>query len=349
MIAGAAWLALGCGDGGTGPGPDGEGGRLAAQFERLADSVEAGGYSPAADALRHAAEIVRLTGHATPVTLSVDGTARSFLAVAEQLDFPNLVCSWPTDSGWVEPGDTVTVEPGDTVVVPPDGGGGVAPPDTGVVLPPPGEPPEPPECTVVGTYSMRTLIAWEPEHLAEVVRIVADVGSNGVVTGVPDVMSGLPTTVASDPASPPTAAPDSSPGRGGGGGYPGFIGEYLVRDVGSWWAVEGSQANAIEGGAAGDCTADRATFDWAEFTCQAANFRFEFAMRVEPVLYERLTGVAALPTSPEGSHTLAMESSAVGGVRLTWVAWSPPPVPPEPGPGPGPDPIPVDSGVAREQ
>ena len=31
----------------------------------------------------------------------------------------------------------------------------------------------PPECHEEGTFSMRTLIAWEPEHMAEVVRIVA--------------------------------------------------------------------------------------------------------------------------------------------------------------------------------
>jgi hypothetical protein len=108
------------------------------------------------------------------------------------------------------------------------------------------------------------------------------------------------------------------------------MGEYLVRDVGSWWAVEGSQANALEE-IAGTCTADRATFDWAEFGCEAARLRFEFAMRVEPVRYERLTGVADPPGGPEGSHTLSMASSSVDGVRLTWVAWTPPPLPPEPG------------------
>jgi hypothetical protein len=35
----------------------------------------------------------------------------------------------------------------------------------------------------------------------------------------------------------------------------------------------------------------------------------------------------------------------VDGVRLTWVAWTPPPLPPEP--GPGPDPVPVDTVVVR--
>jgi hypothetical protein len=335
LLAGSAWLgALACGDGGTGPAVDNDGRRLAAQFERLADSVDAGGYSPAAEALRHAAEIARLTGHASPVTLTIDGAARNFLAVAEQIDFPNLECTWPSDSGRIEPGDTIVVPPADST--------DVVPPDSTIVLPPSGEPPTPPECHVVGTFSMRTLIAWEQEHMAEVVRIVADVGSNVVATGVPDVMTGLPSTVAADPSGSPTAPPDSAPAGGGGGsgGYPGFLGEYLVRDVGSWWAVEGTQSNDLVG-ASGACTDDRATFDWAEFSCEAASFRFEFGMTVEPLRYERLTGVVDPPNGPEGSHTLSLGSSSVDGVRLTWVAWTPPPLPPEP--GPGPDPVPVDS------
>jgi hypothetical protein len=339
LIAGAAALGLACGDGGTGPAVDNDGRRLAAQFERLADSVDAGGYSPAAEALRHAAEIVRLTGHASPVTLTIDGAARNFLAVAEQIDFPNLECSWPSDSGWVEPGDTLVVPPADsTGVVPPDGGGGgVTPPDT-AIPPPPREPPKPLECHVVGTFSMRTLIAWEPEHMAEVVRIVADVGSNEVAKGVPDVMTGLPSTVAADSSTPPPAPPDTAPGGGGGGvgGYPGFLGEYLVRDVGSWWAIEGNQSNDLVS-ASGACTDDRATFDWAEFSCEAASFRFQFEMTVEPLRYERLTG-AAPPETQEGSHTLALGSSSVDGVRLTVVAWVPPPLP---------EPFPVDSTGVR--
>jgi hypothetical protein len=352
LIAGAATLVLACSDGGTGPAVDNDGRRLAAQFDRLADSVDAGGYSPAAEALRHAAEIVRLTGHASPVTLAIDGSARSFLAVAEQIDFPNLECSWPSDTGWVEPAppprDTPVVPSVDTAGgVPPDrGGGGGVRPDTTVIPPrpgepPPGEPPPAPECHVVGTFSMRTLIAWEPEHMAEVVRIVADVGSNGVVAGVPDVMTGLPSKVAADPSSTPPTQPDTAPGGGGGGGggYPGFLGEYLVRDVGSWWAVEGNQSNDLVS-ASGACTDDRARFDWAEFGCEAAGFRFEFGMRVEPLRYERLTGLADPPTGPEGTHTLSLGSSSVDGVRLTWEEWTPPP---EPGPDPVPVPVPEDS------
>src|SRR5262249_43230199 len=153
--------------------------------------------------------------------------------------------------------------------------------------------PGPPECTVTGTSSMRTLIAWEPERMAEVIRIVADVGSNAVASGVPDVMTALPTAAATDPSGP-TSPPDSTPGAGGGGGgsgggYPGLRGEYLVRDQQSWWAVEGSQTNTLEE-VSGPCTADNATFDWARFTCEAARLEFEFSMRVEPVRYEPLTG-----------------------------------------------------------
>jgi hypothetical protein len=319
---------LGCGDGPANPGDGGDGREMAARFEQLADSVEGEGYSPTADALRHAAEIVRLTGRATPVTLAVDGRERAFLAVAEQLDFPNIVCSWPGDSAVVDPGE---------------GGSGNPTPEPA--------PPEgiPGECEEVGTYSMRTLIAWEPDNMAEVVRVVADLGSTEVEPGVPDVMTGLPTgeSGGTDGETPPEPG-DSAGGGGGGGGYPGFIGEYLVRDVGSWWAVEGSQTNELEG-LAGACTTDRATFDWAEFSCEAARFRFEFRMRVEAALYDPATGWDPNPEpgrgGPEGSHDLTLGSGTIAGVRLRVVAWTPPPLPPE---EPRPvDPPPVDStGVA---
>jgi hypothetical protein len=121
MLSAVLLGALGCGDGGAAPGDDSDGTRLAGQFERLADSVDDAGYSPTADALRHAAEIVRLAGHATPVTVTIDGASRNFLAVGEQLDFPNLQCSWPGDSGVAPPGDTVVVEPTDSGSVSPSG------------------------------------------------------------------------------------------------------------------------------------------------------------------------------------------------------------------------------------
>ncbi len=332
MLGGALLGVLGCGNGGTGPGTDSEGERLAGQFQHLADSVGDAGYSPTAEALRHAAEIVRLTGHATPVALTIDGANRSFLAVAEQLDFPNLECTWPSDSGSVPPGDTVVVEP-------PDGSGGGSPPGAEVVsmdstMSPP-VPGRPGECIEVGTYSMRTFIAWEPEHMTEVVRIVADVGSNGVEAGTPDVMRELPTTPSD------TAGGGGADGGGGSGGYPGFMGEYLVRELGTWWAVEGSQANSLEG-SGGACTSDRASFDWAEFSCEGARFRFEFAMRVEPLRAVDPPGPiledASPPDQPEGDHTLSMAGTGVDGVRLSVVAWAPPPVP---------VPLPPDSAVAE--
>jgi hypothetical protein len=321
LLACLAFLALvSCGDGTLDPG-NGPGEELAARFEQLADSVDGEGYSPTAEALRHAAEIVRLTGHATPVTLAVDGQNRSFLAVAEQLDFPNIQCSWPGDSGVVAPQDTVVDPPPEPV-------------------PPPGEPGE---CEEVGVYSMRTLIAWEPEDMAQVVRIVADVGSAEVQAGVPDVMTGLPTSDApGEGGSTPPEPGDSAGGGGGNGGYPGFIGEYLVRDVGSWWAVEGSQANQLLG-ISGDCTDDRVTFDWAEFSCEAAGFRFEFDMRVERMSYDPATGwrpgAEGGPADAPDSHTLALASSEIAGVKLEVVAWRPPPLPPIDPTDPPPPPV----------
>jgi len=344
LLLGAALLAaVGCGDGGTGPAADSDGKRLASQFERLADSVDDAGYSPTAEALRHAAQIVLLTGHATPVTLTIDGASRSFLAVAEQLDFPNLQCSWPSDSGIAQPGDTVVVPPGDSGGGT-SSGGTVTAMDSLVNPPVPGSPGE---CTEVGTYSMRTLIAWEPDSMAEVVRIVADVGSNEVEAQTPDVMTGLPTNTSAGETGGPAVAPptpnDSTGGGGGSAGYPGFMGEYLVRDLGSWFAVEGSQTNALEN-SGGACTSDRATFDWAEFSCEAARFRFEFTMRVEPL---RVVGLPQpvpegdpAPEQPEGTHTLAMTANSVDGARLSVVAWTPPPLP-------VPGPLPPDSSVAR--
>jgi hypothetical protein len=304
--------------------------------------VADGGYSPTAEALRHAAEIVRLTGHATPVTLTIDGVTRNFLAVAEQLDFPNLQCNWPSDTSVVQPPDSGIVLPPDSNAVPPIGIGlqpldSVVPPDSGGT----GGGGGTGECTVVGTYSMRTLIAWEPDSMAEVIRIVADTGSNVVQTGVPDVMIGLPTSTvdSSTGPKPPGPVPDDSGGGGGTGSYPGFLGEYLVRDVGSWWAVEGTEANTLleTGGA---CTADGATFDWAEFACEAARFEFEFSMRVEALRIDPLVGRmprgALRPNGAEESHTLGLTASAVDGVRLTVVAWTAPP-----------EPLPVDSVVAQ--
>ncbi len=323
LMGAALWGALGCGDGGGGPSPGGEEAeRFAVRFEELADSVDGEGFSPTAQALRHAAEIVRLTGRATPVTLTIDGTARSFLAVAEQLDFPQLQCWWPADSTGLPPGDTVFVDPAT---------GAEDPGDPGPVT----------QCTEVGTWSMRTLIAWEPDRMMEVVRLVADAGSNEVDTTVPDVMTGLPASPAPDraPASPPDPVPGDTAGGGGGNGgggdggpgFPGFMGEYLVGDEGMWFAVEGRQSNELRR-SGGACTSDRASFDWAEFRCEAARFGYAFSMRVEPVRM-----------GPDGEHAIAMERSDVDGVRLTVVAWAPPP--PRPDPVPPPEPVPPDSGV----
>jgi hypothetical protein len=267
--------------------------------------------------------------------------------VAEQLDFPNLVCSWPGDSGIAPPPDTVIVQPGDS-------GAGAPPPPTPLTMMdsivPPSTGGTPGDCTQVGVFSMRTFIAWEPERMSEVVRIVADVGSNGVEAGVPDVMTGLPTNAGSvepagrtDPAGrvDPPIPGDTAGGSGGSPGAPGFMGEYLVRDVGSWFAVDGREANAIDA-TGGSCTADGAAFDWAQFACEAARFQFEFAMRVEPVgvIEPPGPGPEPMPASAQldEAHAISMAATDVDGVRLTVIAWTPPPLPPVP--------LPPDSTVA---
>ena len=318
----AALVLAACGDGGTDPGDgdDGGGGRIAERFEQLADSVDGEGWSPTAQALRHAAEIVRLAGGATPVTLAIDGQSRAFEAVAEQIDFPNIVCSWPDSA--VSDSDPVPGEP-----APPGGEGG---------------------CEQVGTWSMRTLIAWEPDDMAEVVRIVADLGNTEVQPGVPDVMIGLPTSAGSSGAGDPTpAVPDSAVGE-----FPGFLGEYLVDDRGVFFAVEGTQSNDLVA-SSGACTEDTATFDWARFECRAARFRFAFDMTAEALRIDPLPDPSG--GSP-GSYELSMAATEIRGVRLEvtdWVTPEPPPGPVEPPPvdtvgppppqPPPPGPPPVDS------
>lgn len=313
-VAALAAAVAGCGDGGTSP-PDGNpGDRTAERFEQLADSVDGEGWSPTAEALRHAAEIVRLAGGATPVTLTIDGQSRAFQAVAEQIDFPNIVCHWPDSTG---------AEP-----APGNGEGG---------------------CEQVGTWSMRTLIAWEPEKMSEVVRIVADLGSTEVQPGVPDVMTGLPTSAGSgDAGDPAPTVPDSAVGE-----FPGFMGEYLVDDEGVFFATEGEQSNDLTG-SSGACTEATATFDWARFECRGARFRFGFDMRVESVRIDPLPDPSG---GTAGSHELAMAATDIEGVRLEvteWVPPAPPPVDtttpppvdtlsPPPGPRPEPPPPPVDS------
>jgi len=153
---------------------------------------------------------------------------------------------------------------------------------------------------------------------------------------VPDVMTGLPSGSApADGGDPQPEEPDSAVG-----GFPGFIGEYLVRDVGSWWAVAGSQSNELTG-SSGACTEQTVTFDWARFDCREASFRFGFDMRVEPMRYDPETGWDPGPRpdsdGPRGNHDIALASTEIDGVRLEVVEWAPPSLPPvDPG---GPPPV----------
>ena len=100
-------------------------------------------------------------------------------------------------------------------------------------------------------------------------------------------MTELPSGIVATDSAPLTTPPDSATG-----GYPGFMGEYLVRDVGSWWAVEGNQSNELAS-ASGACSDERATFDWAQFSCEAASFRFEWSAARSGCL-----GTAAVNSDP---------------------------------------------------
>ncbi|HJX87059.1 MAG TPA: hypothetical protein VJ277_05785, partial [Gemmatimonadales bacterium] len=82
-------LAAACsGDMGPGPADPGDGNRLASEFENLAGELGDSGATASANALYHAAQVVRLVGHATPITVTIDGVGHEWLAVAEQLDYP---------------------------------------------------------------------------------------------------------------------------------------------------------------------------------------------------------------------------------------------------------------------
>lgn len=331
LAAAAALLLAACSDS-TSPG-DGDN-RAAARFEALADSLASGGDPVRADALRHAAVIVRLAGAPTPVTLTIDGATRQFVAVAEELEYPSIVCEWPADSGIGFPG--------------PDG----APPDTS--LHPPMPPSEPPVCEAGNPIRMRALIAWEPEHMEEVVRLVADQEQGVVQPGIPDPMAGPGHhgegwgggpghPDAPPPAFPPDSGVTSPPIPAG----PGFMGEYFERATGFWWSVSGRQSNTTEH-EGGPCTQAEVEFDWARYACQAIRLRFEFAMRVERMRMVPFDGWdphADPPPMPASEvRDIAMDAASVNGARLSLLEWLPPPLePPFPRPVPMPEPVPGDS------
>jgi hypothetical protein len=310
LVLPLACLLVACDDGAS-PGA-GDGDRTAAAFEEIADSIAGGGDYARAEALRHAARIVRLVGEPTPVTLTIGGEARSFVAVAEELEYPMIVCTWPADSG----------------VVFPDSGG--VPRDS---LPPP---PEPLACEQAGSARMRTLIAWEPGALDEVVRLVAQEGSGSVEPGVPDAMAGPSHEDGSWGGSDGAPADSAVPPVGTD---PGFMGEYLRRDHGFWMSVSGTQANALEG-EGGACREETTEFDWARYRCEAIRVRFEFAMRMQELVMVPFDGWDPANTPPPaGTLDIAMPATAIAGARLSLLEWLPPPLEP----GPGPDPMPGDS------
>ena len=335
-----SWLALlasllsSCGPDAAAPGPpDDAARRAAAALDELADSVAGTSDGLTAEALRHAADLVRLAGTTTTVTLLIDGQPETWSAIAEQLDTPMYACPAPDGSGGGGTPDDSTVVSAD-----PTGGGS--------------NPGLPTDCEPAGTYTMRTLLAWSSDF-ARVVRLVADPGATPSRPDVPDVMGGTPPTRPDGSVSTdPSGGGGGAPGDSGGAAppdtviaeppirYPGFMGEYLVSGAGMWWATEGAQENELlqQGGA---CTDARPTLDWAVFECSVARIGFRFTMRVEALRWEPLTGTADPGDLPP--HDIAMAPTEVDGVRLLLVEWRfPEPPSPEPLP-PGEPPPPPDS------
>ena len=279
---------------------------IAREFESLSDSLASAGNVSGAEVMHHVAEIVKLTGRVTAVEISVDGSPARFLAVAEQMDYPILSC-WTV-------ADSVS-----GVTVPPARDGGGLPPDT-VGMPPQCEP------ATTDQYSVRTLIAWQPESMRRIVRIVADTGPSRAPDDVPDVMAGLPTSVRNGASDSVTA--DSGivfPAY-----YPGFFGEYFDGPGGWFVASRGEESNRLEA-LGGACLRDTLELDWGRFACERARLAFELSMTVVPGSFARFDDTRPDDPRDGTSHTVTMRSQVVAGVRLQLEAY---PVPPLPGPEP---------------
>lgn len=300
----------GCGrDSGTGVRDGRDPLAIARDFELLGDSLSLAGNVNGAEVMRHVAAIVKLTGRVTPVEISVDGAPMMFLAVAEQIDYPIVTCWMRSDSG----------------VVPAPGSSDSAwyRPDTGSV---------PPPCRSAESsfYSARTFIAWQPDSMRRIVRIVADTGRSRAPNDVPDVMAGLPTTVPGGAADSVVA--DSAFARPVF--YPGFFGEYFEEPGGWWIATQGEEANRLDS-MDGPCTRDTLALYWARFACERASLAFEVGMTVVPGFLGRFDEAGAADPRAGESHTVKMSSQVVAGVRLRLEAFVPPPLP-----LPGPMPLP---------
>ncbi|HXY30318.1 MAG TPA: BsuPI-related putative proteinase inhibitor [Gemmatimonadaceae bacterium] len=310
-------------DSGTSPHTDSVA-QYANAFEQIADSMH-GTVPPndaSADIFHHVAQLLRLTGHTTPVTITVDGTTIPMLAVSEELDLP-IGCpgfAAPAESSWT-------------------------PPDTSHAPCPP-------------TMAVRSLIAWDASSLTHIVRVVADTGSSQLTLPDPGVMRLLPRKKASGrivvadtmiPAPPPTSPPGPPTGPPAPQPAPSgwFAGDYILRGVGDWIASEGTERNSLVS-SGGACTADSVVVDSSAFRCQALTLGFEFSMTVSSAFIDTVLSMTTTPTV--STHVVTMAATSVDGVRLVYLhgppgdSIHPPPdsVPPPPDSVP-PDSVPGDS------
>jgi hypothetical protein len=277
----ASLLALGaCSDDPAGPRDDPR--HAADDFEALADSLAGTGDPRGAGPMHHVATLLRLVERPTPITVRVDGAEARWLAVAEEVEFPTPECALPPNGGaW------------------PDGEE---------------------RCPRLAPPVMRSLIAWHPDEMRRIVRIVADPGTSDADDGYPDPMrNGVVVTRPGGDADTAVVFPERT--------WPGFLGEYFVRDRGIWLATEGRQSNSRLAGTTA-CPTDAVTTGWFTFACTRADFRFGVAMTVESVLLRD-------PIVPGGGdavdpHRIEIAPQTVAGVRLVATESEAPPLPPPP-------------------
>jgi hypothetical protein len=287
FLAGAAAIAA-CAHDSTASRPTDDAQKYAREFDSLASSIDSVGpnivFDASAEAMRHIAAILRATGSATPVIVTIDGVTQQFLAVGEQLSTPVFACIGVTPP---VPG------PGDST-----GGGGIV-------------------CDSSRTAWLvsRSVIAWDPDALRRIVRVVADTGSANANLARPDVMVSLPSHVAADSSGTPVDSTPPIPQLG-------FLGEYLVRgDSTPWWAISGTQHNALVA-IGGACEVDSVHVDGATFSCERALLRFDFDMTVarSEIVPDSMSGRHVEPG--DSTHTISMAPTDVTGVSLVFGSWN---------------------------
>jgi hypothetical protein len=253
---------------------------IAAQFNRMGDSVLASGGSTAdAAPFYGAAGLAGLAPQITTVTIDIDGTPTKLSAVALAIQIsggPMIACPLPMT-----------------------GSSAVAP-----FLCPWGIP-----------LVTRTLFAWSPDKPARIITLVAMVDSGPISTPSPimgvGTVTGTATGVGTTTASDSATATSSAVLRP----IPAHL-EYSDGAGAVWWGTSGTQRNSVKANGKACPAPPTATANAPRpgaippSSCQQADFTFAFSGAV---------GVPPIPlrkNSASGTHTISLNSLALTGVFL---------------------------------